>query len=331
LVLAHLGRFAVLAVFPTESIEPVPEIVATYDYTDVGGALLYQVCRFQPKDFRQRRPDGNGGWIWNLNGVERVPYHLPAVARAAQAGEVVWIAEGEKDCDHLARLGLTATCNVGGAGRWRPEYAVHLRGSPLVVILPDNDPPGQRHAEQVAVSLHGIAASVKIVALPGLAPRSDVTDWLDAGHGVQELFAVVREAPAWAPSRAVTIARHRAAIKIWQQRLGKLRERAAAKRSRDHARIADEAAWRLRVDRAKAIPLTTIASALGLGPSEGRGRERVVRCPFHDDEHPSLALNDAKGLWYCGPCGQGGNAIGLYMRVRGVDFADAVLALTTGR
>jgi hypothetical protein len=42
------------------------KIVATYDYTDASGNLLFQVCRFEPKDFRQRQPDGNGGWVWKM-------------------------------------------------------------------------------------------------------------------------------------------------------------------------------------------------------------------------------------------------------------------------
>jgi putative DNA primase/helicase len=41
-------------------------IVAEYDYTDEQGARLYEVVRFTPKAFRQRRPDGQDGWIWNL-------------------------------------------------------------------------------------------------------------------------------------------------------------------------------------------------------------------------------------------------------------------------
>src|SRR5439155_19442945 len=106
---------------------------------------------------------------------------------------------------------------------------------------------------------------------------------------------------------------------------------ARSRRRRDRERIVDDLEWRRRVEAARAIPITQIASLLGLGRPEGGGKEVRVRCPFHDDEHPSLSLNDEKGLWYCNPCGQGGTAIGLYERVRGVGFADAVLALTTGR
>ena len=97
-----------------------PQIVATYDYLDAAGKLVYQVVRREPKDFRQRRPDPQhpGKWIWNMDGVDRVPYRLPELLEA----EVAAVVEGEKDCDRLRTLGLTATCNSGGAGKWRKEY-----------------------------------------------------------------------------------------------------------------------------------------------------------------------------------------------------------------
>src|SRR4030095_16983762 len=78
------------------------KIVATYDYTDEAGKLLFQCVRYQPKDFRQRQPDGKGGWIWNLEGVRRVLYRLPEVLKS----KTVCVAEGEKDCDNLCALGF---------------------------------------------------------------------------------------------------------------------------------------------------------------------------------------------------------------------------------
>jgi 5S rRNA maturation endonuclease (ribonuclease M5) len=167
-----------------------PRIVCQYDYHDEQGRLLYQALRFEPKDFRQRAPDGQGGWEWRLNGARRVLYRLPELI-AADPRETVYVVEGEKDADRLRSLGLVATCNVGGAGKWRDEYNEPLRGR-HVVILPDNDEPGRKHAQQVSASLQGIAASVKTIELPGLSAKGDVSDWLDAGHTVEELAALVR-------------------------------------------------------------------------------------------------------------------------------------------
>ena len=98
----------------------------------------------------------------------------------------------------LADLGLTATTNVGGAGKWRTEYSDSLRGKD-VVILPDNDEPGRKHASQIARSLSGKARSVKVVELPDLPKKGDVSDWLDGGGSQERLLNIVHETEAEAP------------------------------------------------------------------------------------------------------------------------------------
>src|SRR5262249_20583079 len=105
------------------------QIVATYDYIDEAGKLLFQCVRYEPKEFKQRRPDGNE-WIWNIKGTRRVLYWLPEVLKA----ETVCLTEGEKDADNLRELGFTATTNPLGAGKWRDEYAEVLRGKDTVVF-----------------------------------------------------------------------------------------------------------------------------------------------------------------------------------------------------
>jgi hypothetical protein len=165
-------------------------IVAAYDYRDESGTLLYQVVRYTPKDFAQRRPDGKGGWLYNLNGARRVLYRLPQLLRA----DTVYLVEGEKDADRLWSLGLPATTCPGGAGKWRDEYTQSLAGK-QIAILPDNDEPGEQHALHVARSLLPVARAVKIVRLPGLPPKGDISDWLDACHTKEELTATVQATP----------------------------------------------------------------------------------------------------------------------------------------
>jgi hypothetical protein len=169
-------------------------IVAQYDYQDEKGQLIYQVVRYEPKDFRQRAPDGKGGWTWTTKNVRRVPYRLPELLAADPVGPV-FIVEGEKDADRLAGLGLVATTNVGGAGNWRPAYGQHLAGR-HVVVLPDNDEPGQQHAADLVRHLAGVAASIKLIELPGLREKGDVSDWLDAGRSRGVLLALVQRTPA---------------------------------------------------------------------------------------------------------------------------------------
>jgi hypothetical protein len=122
-------------------------IVATYDYKDDAGVLLCQAVRYDPKNFKQRRPDPDrpGEWIWNLEGVTRVLHRLPELKKAIAAGETIYIVEGEKDVENLLKIGIAATCNVGGAGKWKPEYSEVLRGA-TVIVIPDNDKVGREHA-----------------------------------------------------------------------------------------------------------------------------------------------------------------------------------------
>lgn len=185
-IVERLG-FALADLFD-ETISDKPRIVAEYDYRDEQGARLYQSVRMLPKDFRQRRPGEGGGWEWNLQGVRRVLYRLPELL-AAPKGTTVYVVEGEKDVDALTCLGLVATTNVGGAGKWRPEYGDALRGRP-VVILPDNDDAGAAHGLMVAKALGGIAASTKVVQLPGLPSKGDVSDWLAMGGTKDKLLTL---------------------------------------------------------------------------------------------------------------------------------------------
>jgi putative DNA primase/helicase len=171
-----------------------PKEVAIYDYHDESGQLLYQVVRMEPKDFRQRAPKPSGGWNWSTKGVRRVPYRLPALL--ANPAAAVYIVEGEKDVDNLAALGCVATCNAGGAGKWTAELSKHLAGR-QVIVLPDNDEPGRKHGQQVAASLAGTASRVKIVELPGLPNKGDVSDWLAKGGTLKDLERLAGEAQRW--------------------------------------------------------------------------------------------------------------------------------------
>jgi hypothetical protein len=182
--------------------EAASHIVAKYDYTDENGELVYQAVRFEPKKFLQRRPDPDrpGEWLWNLKGTTLVPYRLAEVLEAIALERPIFIPEGEKDVETLRRHGLDATCNSGGAGKWRAEFADHFAGAD-VVILPDNDDAGRAHADAVARSLTSKAARVRILALPGLEPKGDVSDWFSAGGKVEQFNALVEKAANWQPTK----------------------------------------------------------------------------------------------------------------------------------
>ena len=188
------------------------KIVAAYEYEDEAGTVLYEAVRMDPKDFFQRRPDGRGGWIKNMQGVRRVVYHLSDIhARLTDTAAIeyrrqhnrpddVFIVEGEKDADRLWCQGLIATTNVGGAGKWRDDYAQQLvtAGVSSVVVLPDNDDAGRQHAADVARSCMAAGLTVKVVTLPNLPVKGDVSDWLQAdGQTLEKLLDLVQAAPVY--------------------------------------------------------------------------------------------------------------------------------------
>ena len=173
--------------------------MAVYDYTDADGTLLHQTVRFEPKQFRQRRPnpDQPHAFLWDLKTIEPVLYHLPHVCQAITAGNPVYLVEGEKDADLLQAKGLTATCNPMGAGKWRESYTETLRNA-AVVILADHDVAGKRHAEGVAQTLLGVAKELKLIeAFHTEKPGSDVSDWIEAGGTCEEFEAIIETAEAF--------------------------------------------------------------------------------------------------------------------------------------
>ena len=166
--------------------------VAHYDYMDESGKLLFQKVRYEPKDFLCRVPDDAGGWTYKLNGVRRVLYCLPNVIDSP----IVFICEGEKDCDLLAQHGYTATCNYDGAGKdgkkWKSDYNPVFTGK-TVYILPDNDESGRKHTTTIYENLKDIAADCRIVELPDLPEKGDTTDFFANGGTVEQFEQIIAD------------------------------------------------------------------------------------------------------------------------------------------
>jgi DNA polymerase-1 len=165
------------------------KIVAAYDYVLLNGDLAHQTVRCEPKGFSQRRPDGDGGWIYKgvFDNFEPVLYRLPDIYDAISKIELVLVCEGEKDADRGAALGFCTTTCAMGAKKWRPSYTQALRGA-HVVLLPHNDKAGREHVLSVADELVGAASSLKVVELPGVPEDGgDLSDWIDAGGTEEDL------------------------------------------------------------------------------------------------------------------------------------------------
>ncbi len=156
---------------------PPKKIVATYDYADENGEVLYQNVRYESKKFIQRRPDGKGGYVYNLKGVRRVPYRLPELI--LRTSDSIFLTEGEKDCDNLRKLGLTAS----GFKNWRSEFNQFVKDAEIV-LLADHDIAGIKQANDACKILSGNVASLKIVDLFANEPLpekhgKDVSDYIE--------------------------------------------------------------------------------------------------------------------------------------------------------
>ena len=138
------------------------------------------MVRFDPKDFRPRYPDGRGGWVWKKH-PQQVLYRLREVLEAP----IVFVVEGEKDCETLRDWGFVATTSAGGAkAPWLSQFTEALRGRE-VIIVPDNDLPGRQRALTIARVLLGKVLRLLILELEG---AKDVSQWFQQGHSELELI-----------------------------------------------------------------------------------------------------------------------------------------------
>ena len=193
-------------------LRPSDGIVATYRYCDEQGSLLYESVRLSPKTFRLRRRNAKSERVWKMDGVRRVPYRLAEL----QGQRSVLLVEGEKDADNVAALGLPVTTTPMGAAAWRDEYAGIIKASGVeeVVVIPDNDEPGRRYAVQAGTALMACGITVRVVTLPGVAEKGDVSEWLGAGGTLEQFKVLIDDAPtfeAWRSSddvRSVVDLRH---------------------------------------------------------------------------------------------------------------------------
>lgn len=195
--------------------EPKQVVVKYFDYFGTDGKLEFRVERIEfqlpdgifvltadgkhKKSFRQCRPDPDqlGKWIYNVDGVKPCLYRQAEVLEAIERGQTVFVVEGERKVDLLWMWNIPATCNAGGAKKWRAEHAEILRGAD-VIILPDNDEPGREHRDVVGQSLVGTARKTLVLELPDLVEKGDIIDWGNIGHTPEDLWQLVEtDARPW--------------------------------------------------------------------------------------------------------------------------------------
>ena len=179
--------------------------ITCYPYQNEDGVLLYEKHRFLDlkgkKTYRQRRADGNGGFDrWKLDDKDRstrkVLYNLPAICKAIQTAQTIFIMEGEKDCDLAVKDGLIATCNFDGAGKWREEDSEPLIGAARIIQVIDNDWAGYEHLNLVGASLLAKGQALEWIVMPGVKEHGDYSDWR-AEYDADIFEGVVEEAKLW--------------------------------------------------------------------------------------------------------------------------------------
>ncbi len=170
-----------------------------YIYTNEKGEPVHAVIRQDGKKFYQCSYDDNGQRQDGMAGIEPTIYNLPNVRKGIAGSSTIYVVEGEKDVENLKTLGLIATTNAGGAGKWRGYFSKWLDDA-IVVIIPDNDEAGRRHATDVANQLWSHAREVKIVELPKMEKKGDISDWIEAGGKKGELIDMAQNTQLWYPS-----------------------------------------------------------------------------------------------------------------------------------
>jgi hypothetical protein len=181
--------------------KPWSPIVARYVYRQADGTLYLQVCRTQAKTFFQNRWNGQM-WVSGAPEGAKIPYRLPELVAAPLTAKV-HITEGEKDADALAELGFVATTNSEGAANWTDDLNERFRDR-HIYIHEDNDEEGRKRVQRIARSLDPIAASVRVIRLPRLPPKGDVSDWLQDDPSGARLVKECESTRAWEPSTEPT-------------------------------------------------------------------------------------------------------------------------------
>ena len=201
---------------PAESASYDPRAAFEWIYRDETGAPLFRSVRTPEKQFWQSPADGHGGWVKAakgcMDGVRLVPLYLPEVLAAIRNSGLILIAEGERKVDLLRHLGYAATCNVSGAIRSKlwidhaKEFFSAGCYAPKIIVLPDKDEAGRKHADTIGAAFAAVGVTVHILELPGLDDKEDVINWYDRGGTREQLDDLIdSDARPWTPGERESV------------------------------------------------------------------------------------------------------------------------------
>ncbi len=274
-----------------------------YSYIDANGKP-FEVVRTWPKGFYQRRPDGKGNYINDLKSIVPTLYHENKLKEAIDRSKPIYLVEGEKDTDRLRSLGLVATTNPMGAGKWRDNYSKALRGADLIII-PDNDKPGRAHANHIAKLCYGIARRIRVLMLP--SDSKDASDWLEKGHTADELKLLADTSPDYEPSNNGIKLRRMAEVE--NKTYIKNPDREIIQTIKERIHLADVIEWYTEI-------------------TYSNTDQMKFRCTLHGtDTSPSGVIYTKEQKWWCFGCNKGGDAFDAIQAFERIDLPTAIKKL----
>ena len=83
-----------------------------------------------------------------------------------------------------------------------------VRRSPVpeIIVLPDNDDAGRKHADTIGAAFAAVGRTIRILDLPGLENKEDVLDWYDRGGTREQLDDLIgSDARPWEPGKRESV------------------------------------------------------------------------------------------------------------------------------
>jgi len=177
----------------------MPQLENEWEYKDEQGETLFVKRRFKTntekgKTYSLHKVDAAGRRQGSMTGARIVPYRLPELLNAKEAGRAIYLVEGEKAADALVSIGAIATTSHAGAGHWPADITQYFAGA-VVIVIPDCDAPGWKYAKRVVEALLPVAKAVRILDfnLPELG--DDAFEWVADGGDRSKLAELAKALP----------------------------------------------------------------------------------------------------------------------------------------
>ena len=177
----------------------MPTLEQEWEYKDEVGDTLFVKRRFKTntekgKTYSLHKVDAAGRRQGSMTGARIVPYRLPELLNAKEAGRAIYLVEGEKAADALVSIGAIATTSHAGASHW-PEDITQYFTNAVVIVVPDCDQPGWKYAKRVVEALLPVAKAIRVLDfnLPELG--DDAYEWVADGGDRAKLAELAKALP----------------------------------------------------------------------------------------------------------------------------------------